>query len=143
MVVPVFVYQTMKEDVVVGRDRKAVWLLPKHNLFNIDKINIAASLRSAVENGKVEAERRLTVIIIFVASSGHRPRARAWACIRSSQCAAEYRQTKRPNLAADWKEGVCSALCSCLWSQGGLPTRLMRRTGAGAGRHIGSNYAHK
>ena len=79
MVVPVFVYQTMKEDVVVGRDRKAVWLLPKHNLFNIDKINIAASLRSAVENGKVEAERRLTVIIIFVDSSEHRPR----ACIGS------------------------------------------------------------
>ena len=43
------------------------------------KIIIAASLRSAVENGKVEAERRLAAIIIFVDSSGYRSR----ACIGS------------------------------------------------------------
>ena len=48
------------------------------------KIIIAASLRSAVENRKVEAERRLAAIIIFVDSSGHRPR----ACNGSNQYGA-------------------------------------------------------
>ena len=43
------------------------------------KIIIAASLCPAVENGKVEEERRLAAIIIFVDSSGYRPR----ACIGS------------------------------------------------------------
>ena len=37
----------------------------------------------AVENWKVEAERRLTVIIIFDDSSGHRPR----VCNGLSECA--------------------------------------------------------
>ena len=42
-----------------------------HNLFNIDKDN---SCHESSENWKVEAERRPAAIIIFVDSSGHRPR---------------------------------------------------------------------